>query len=47
MSIVSLDDLSLCGLARIFKFLPKNTLRLAYGMLGHLPIHLTDQHMVA
>lgn len=47
MPVVSLDSLSYSGLVQTLKLLPsKYTQRPAYGMLGHLPVHSRDQHMV-
>lgn len=46
MPIISLDGLSFYGLAWPFKSLSRKQ-RLAYGMLGHLPVDFSDQHMVS
>jgi hypothetical protein len=47
MPILSLDDLSLYGLAWTFSCYQANTHTPAYGMLGHLPVHFTNHHIAS
>jgi len=44
MSNVILDGLNPCGLELTFKISTKQAHRPAYGMLGHSPLRITEQH---
>jgi hypothetical protein len=47
MPIVFCDGLSLSGLTGHLNCYQTNTQRSAYGMVGHLPLHFNDKHVVS